>query len=228
MNLPSHQTHGRRPLGDQPLPGGLSPGLLRGRVHELCGPARVAFALMLLQASQGPVIWITPSWLPERPYPCGMADYMHPGRVVFARARRPEDIQWAAEEALRSGAAPMVLIEMPSPPGLTPVRRLHLAAETGAEAAHHAGRVAPLGLILGAGDGGAQGVESRWHIAAAPSPSGLLEEAGIAWRLERRRDRRAPVAAWSLLRQGGGEGASAGGYEKQKITAQPAASITFL
>jgi protein ImuA len=228
MSLPSHQTYGRRPLGDQPLPGGLSPGLLRGRVHEVCGPARVALALMLLGASQGPVVWITASWLPERPYPCGMADYMHPGRVVFARARRPEDIQWAAEEALRSGAAPMVLIEMPSPPGLTPVRRLHLAAETGAEAAHHTGRVAPLGLLLGAGDGGAQGVESRWHMQAAPSPSGLLEEAGVAWRLERRRDRRAPMAAWSLLRQGGGEGASAGGYEKQKITAHPAASITFL
>lgn len=226
MNLPSHQTHGRRPLGDQPLPGGLLPGLLRGRVHELCGPARVALALMLLQASQGPVIWITPSWLPERPYPCGMTDYMHPGRVVFARARRPEDIQWAAEEALRSGAAPMVLIEMPSPPGLTPVRRLHLATETGAEAARHAGRVAPLGLILGAGAGGAQGVESRWHMQAAPSPSGLLEEAGIAWRLERRRDRRAPVAAWALLRQGGDEaGHGSGGGQ---ITARPLATITSL
>ena len=56
--------------------------------------------------------------------------------------------------------------------GVSPARCLAFEdSETGAEAAHHAGRAAPLGLLLSTGDGGAQGVESRWHMAAGPSPS---------------------------------------------------------
>ncbi len=200
MSLPLHHTHGPRALPEQPLPGGLSPGLLRGRVHELCGPSRVSLALMLLHLCDGPVIWVAPSWVPERPYPCGMVDFVHPGRIVFAQARRHEDINWCAEEALRSGAAPVVLVEMPVLPGLTPVRRMHLAAEAGAEAARHAGRPAPLGLLLTAGDGGAQGVESRWHMAPRPAPSGLVDEGGSVWALERRRARGLPPAGWLLTR----------------------------
>ena len=200
MQLLTRHTTAHR---EQPLPGGLQPGLARARVHEICGPARVAFALMILQMCDGPVIWISPSWLPERLYPCGVAEFIDPGRLIFARCRRPEDIQWCAEEGLRAGAAPVVVAEMPSPPALTPVRRLHLSAETGREAAHHAGRPAPLGLLLTAGDGGAQGVESRWHMAAAPTTSALTEDAIPMWTLQRRRARNAPPAEWDLAKAPG-------------------------
>ncbi len=203
MSLPAPSL--ARAFPEQTLPGDIRPGLLRARVHEVCGPARVALALMILQLGDGPVIWVMPSWLPERPYTCGMRDFLHPGRLIFARARRPEDIQWAGEEALRSGAAPVVVMEMLTPPGLTPVRRLHLAAETGREAAHHAARPAPLGLILSPGEGGAQGVESRWHMQAAPSPSGLLDGGGVRWHISRRRARTAPMADWTLHRESGGQ-----------------------
>ncbi|MBN2631639.1 MAG: hypothetical protein JXR75_14000 [Rhodobacteraceae bacterium] len=211
MILPNH-TPSRQPSPDLPLPAGIGPGLARARAHEICGPSRLAWALLLAAQTEGPVIWILPSWLPERPHACGIAGYLHPGRLIFAQARRPEDLQWAAEEALRSGAAPLVLVEMPRPPGLTAVRRMHLAAQAGAEAAHHAGLgPAPLALILCPGDGGAQGAESRWHIRPSPTPSSLTDETGPAWHLERRRDRRAPVAAWSLTRSPTG-----------RLTAQPA------
>ena len=106
------------------------------------------------------------------------------------------------EEALRSGAVPLVVGEVLTPPGLTPVRRLHLAAEAGAEAATHADRLPPLGLILTPGEGGAQGVESRWHLCPSPSGSTLLERRE-AWALRRLRARLAPVAGWRLRRQGG-------------------------
>ena len=203
MPLPILDSHGPRPRPTQPLPAGVEPGLARARVHEVCGPARRTFAAMLMGLCDGPVLWIAPGWMPERLYPCGLRDFADPSRLIMARARRPEDILWTMEEALRSGAIPLVLAELPEPPGLTPVRRLHLAAEAGAEAARHRGRLAPLGLMLTPGDGGAQGVESRWRLTDAPSPSGLLER-GLAWRLDRLRARMAPPAAWSLARTGRG------------------------
>jgi protein ImuA len=90
-------------------------------------------------------------------------------------------------------------------PGLTPVRRLNLAAEAGAEAAHHAGRgIVPLGLMLTPGDGGAAGAESRWRMRPLPSGSTLLEESGPVWHLARERARGAPPAEWRLRREGRG------------------------
>ena len=199
MVLPlHHDSGGRKPLPQQPLPGGLGLGLARGRVHELCGAARTALAALILAQSEGPVIWISPGWLPERLYPPGLCDMADPGRIIFARARRPEDLLWAMEEALRSGAAPMVLADLPAPPALTPIRRQHLACEAGTEAASHRGRLAPLGLILTPGEGGSQGVESRWQMVAAPSGSTLLESRS-AWTLRRLRARMAPPAAWQLF-----------------------------
>ena len=184
---------------DMPLPllpglPGAAFGLVRGRVHEVCGPARRTLAAMAAGQGQdqaaGPVLWLVPGWAPERPMPAGLATWLDPGRLLLATGRRAEDLLWAAEEGLRSGAVPWVVAELPAPPDLTAVRRLHLAAEAG-------GGIGT-GLLLTAGTGGAGGVESRWHMA--PAPDG-------GWRLDRLRARTAPRAAWELLP---GQGAGGG------------------
>lgn len=166
--------------------------LARARVHEICGPARRTLALMVAQETGmqtgGPVIWIQAGWLPERLFPDGISPYIAPARLIFITARRVEDLLWSMEEALRPGAVALVVADLPVPPGLVAVRRLHLAAETGATE----GRVPPLGLILTPGEGGAPGVESRWHLtprhAAAQS----------RWRLERLRARVDPPKVWQV------------------------------
>ena len=164
--------------------------LARGRVHEICGPARWSFALWLAGQSHGPVIWIAPDWERAALNPDGMAEWADPGRFLFVRPSRSQDLLWCAEEALRSGTVPLVVAELPQPPALTPVRRLHLAAEAGGGPR----REAPLALLLTPGDGGAQGIESRWHMA--PAHDGTAQR----WRLERRRARSAPPKAWLLGR----------------------------
>jgi protein ImuA len=178
-----------RPRSLLPLAPGLA--LARGRVHEVCGPARRVLALMAVRAAPGPVLWIAPAWLPERLHPEGVLPFLCPSRLVLVTPRRAEDLLWSVEEALRAGAAAAVVADLPEPPGLTPVRRLQLAAEAGAAE----GPTAPLGLLLLPGEGGAAGVESRWHLAPGP---------GGGWRLERRRARDAPPAAWNL--RAGGRG----------------------
>lgn len=165
--------------------------LTRARAHEFCGPARRSLALMLASRMEGPVYWIQSEWDGDRLHGPGMAEFLDPSRVTFIRPKRADDLLWCMEEVLRSGAVPLVFCELPEPPPLTPVRRLHLAAEAGA--LHGA---PPLGVLLTVGDGGAQGVESRWHLAPAHHADRPL------WHLSRRRARMAPPASFDITWNG--------------------------
>lgn len=167
-------------LGDLALP--------RARAHELCGPARHMLAMLVAGAAQGPVFWIAPAWAADRLNPDGMAALAEPARFTFIATRRAGDILWTLEEVLRSGLVPLAVAELPDLPGMTAVRRLHLAAETGAKE----GSEAPLGLLLTPGEGGAPGIETRWHMAQAHAPG------APGWRLCRRRARTLPPQGWHL------------------------------
>jgi len=187
--------------------------LAPARVHEFCGSARHTLALTVARAMTGPVLWVRSPG--ERGQLCADAvlRFIDPARLVFASPRRQEDTLWAVEEALRSGAAPLVVGDLHAPPGLTPVRRLHLAAETGARE----GAGVPLGLLLTPGDGGAPGVESRW--ALEPEHTGH-RDGDLAWILHRRRARTEPVKSWPL-RWGDGGLTISDASVHEKITRQP-------
>ena len=101
----------------------------------------------------------------------GIRAFLDPARLVFARTRKPAESLWAAEEALRTGEVPLVVADLPAPPALLAVRRLHLAAEAGARSA---GR--PLALLLTPG--------SR-RRARASRPAGSLAPAP-GWATRRR------------------------------------------
>ncbi len=159
--------------------------LTLSRVHEACGPSRYSFAMWLAGQTQGPVLWISPAWEANQLNPDGMMPFADPGRFLFVHPRRAEDLLWCVEESLRSGAIPLIVADLPGAPGLTPVRRMHLAAEQGG-----AMKQAPLGLLLTPGDGGAQGVETRWHMAPAH------QNEARRWVLTRRRARALPPARW--------------------------------
>jgi protein ImuA len=178
--------HGHRPPPGVPFLGDLA--LATARVHEVCGPSRRTFALAVAGALEGPVLWIAPGWAAERLNPEGMLRLVQPSRLLFVTPRRAEDLLWSMEEALRAGAVPLVVADLPAPPALTPVRRLHLAAETGAAE----GACRPLGLIL-TPQGAAPGVETRWSLA--PRHPGTREE---RWEMRRLRARTLPEAAWTV------------------------------
>lgn len=181
-----------RPRPALPFLGDLS--LPLARAHEICGNARRFLAVLIASRMQGPVFWIAPAWQAERLNPEAVGQMFDPGRITFLDPVRAEDLLWCMEEVLRSGAAPLVVADIPAPPGLTAVRRLHLAAETGAADTG----TWPLGLLLTPGQGGAPGIETRWHITGRHGIEGHR-----AWQLERTRARTAPPKVWRLVPQGG-------------------------
>ncbi len=202
----------RQPPRRSVRPVALGPGaeLAPGRAHELCGAGRITLAAILAGMAAanggGPVLWIRPAWAEGRLNPDGLRTFLDPARLVMASPSRGEDVLWSMEEALRSGACAAVVAEPPAAPGLTPVRRLHLAAEAGAE---KTGR-APLGLLLTPGAGGAQGVETRWRLSPAPGWAAALEggaegpaDAHAAWRLELLRARALRPQVWEMRWRGG-------------------------
>ena len=167
-------------------------GLQAARAHEFCGPARRMLALIAAGRAAEPCFWIRPEWGREQVNPEGMLPYANPGKLIFISPLRKEDLLWSTEETLRSGAVPLVVVDVPEPPGITSVRRLHLAAEAGAERTG----VAPTAILLTPGEGGARGIETRWHIV--PRHAGGLTR----WRLERRRARSDPPKAWDVVMRG--------------------------
>jgi len=174
-----------RPDAGQSFLGRLS--LARARVHEAHGPARHTFAVLLAREMSGPVFWIAPAWETARLHATALANFgLDPGRIIFVHGRQEIDLLWTLEEVLRSGAVPLVVGELATPPALTPMRRLHLAAEAGAKT----GR-APLGLLL-TPEGGSTGAESRWQMAPAHG------ETHSGWTLTRERARSDPPKSWTL------------------------------
>jgi protein ImuA len=169
--------------------------LARARAHEVTGPARIVFALAAAARLSGPVLWIQPNWTPERLMGDGVSGWIEPGRLILARARTALDILWTAEEALRAGAVPLVVAELPSLPTLTATRRLHLAAEAGAARA-----TAPLALLLTPEPGGVPGIETRWRLA--PSSPGWASGGPPRWTLTRLRARMAPESTWEMTARG--------------------------
>ena len=188
----SHPLLGRHTMRPAPaislLPGADELCLAQGRVHEVSGPARRTFAMWLAAQTEGPVIWIVASWEKDRLGSDGVSAWIDPARLLFVTPRRGEDLLWTMEEVLRSGAVSLAIADLPDLPGLTQVRRMHLAGETGAQTCHNI----PLGLLVTPGQGGAPGVETRWHMKSSHSTG----EDG--WHLQRLRARTAPHKSWQI------------------------------
>ncbi|TVP70911.1 MAG: hypothetical protein EA339_11675 [Rhodobacteraceae bacterium] len=171
--------------------------LRSGRAHELCGPARRLLALWALAPMSGAILWIRPQWAPEQLAPAGVCPWLDPARLIVLGVTRDTEALACAEEALRAGAVAGVVAELSSPPPLTPLRRLHLAAEAGLA---RRGAQGILALLLTPELGGAPGVESRWHLSPCPSLHEMPCATPIApgWLLRRLRARMTPPAAWQI------------------------------
>ena len=91
--------------------------------------------------------------------PNGVSKWVNPHRFIFVNSPSFKNTLWCIEESLRIGIPPLIIAELEQIPTLTQIRRMHLAAKS-----CKSSKVTPLPLILTPKDGGALGVETRWHI----------------------------------------------------------------
>lgn len=130
-----------------------------GRVHEACGPVAFSFALRTAAVMGADVLWIRESWVPEILNPAGF-DGLEPSRLVQAQAKDQAHTLAVAEEALRDGAVPLVVLQTTAAIGLTAGRRLQLAAKAGGTT----------GLCLIPEGMGSHAAETRWRCTPVFAP----------------------------------------------------------
>jgi len=148
------------------------PKLKNRRVHEVCGPAAVPYALMMASRAAGTIMFIDAAHSAERLHPAGAGCFVDISRLLVARGKSQADILWIAEEALRSRCVPVVIARLPESVDLTAGRRLQLAAEAGRS----------LGLFLIRDGEGSNTAETRWHCTQVnTAPDRPLDSTLFQW-----------------------------------------------
>jgi protein ImuA len=178
-----------------------------GAVHEVAPvswpdmPAAIGFAVSLAVLRQEragkPVLWLrlgAQAGEMGELYGAGLHQLGLPrSRLLTARVKKPGDLLWALEEALRSGVASLVIADAPpAASDLTISRRLQLAAASGLTPAILLSQKPMTGGTAGA---------TRWQVRAAPSSppvDDLLAPGNPAWALSLTRCRGGKPGEWSV------------------------------
>ncbi|TQS70805.1 hypothetical protein ERN12_13165 [Rhodobacteraceae bacterium] len=129
--------------------------LRAGRVHEVCGPSAIGFAAVAAAQTASGVLYIRERWHTEQIHPSGLGAILPPERVLLARPANHTDALAVAEEALKDGVLPFVIIGISQPLNLREGRRLQLAAKAGGTT----------GLCLIAQNMGSNAAETRWRAS---------------------------------------------------------------
>ncbi len=187
---------------DGHLPGG---GLARASLHEIAGSgpetehaaAASLFTAGLCVAAGGMVLWVLQGRDLFAPALAGAG--LHPDRVIYAEAGRPEAVLLALEDALHHRGLACVVGELSGPLTLTASRRLHLACETVGTPAFLLRRSRRHDDPALAAPNAAA---TRWRVASLPSPPPLAhapDVRGLArarWRLDLVRCRGGEPRSW--------------------------------
>ncbi|MBM1817504.1 hypothetical protein JQW92_20175 [Sulfitobacter pseudonitzschiae] len=127
------------------------------RVHEVCGAGAMGFAAI---AARGPVLWIREAWLSDTLTPQGLLPLFDPSQLLLARPKDQMDALAVAEEALKDGALPYVVLEITRPLDLREGRRVQLAAKAGGTT----------GVCIIPENMGSNASETRWRATPVFEP----------------------------------------------------------
>lgn len=130
------------------------------RVHEICGPAAFAFTAITTALTRCTFLWVHEAWRADRLHPAGFIPFLTPSDLLLVCTRNQTDSLAVAEEALRDGTLPFVVIEITRPLNLREGRRLQLAAKSGSTT----------GLCIIPEGMGSNAAETRWRATPIFDP----------------------------------------------------------
>ncbi len=105
-------------------------------------------------------MWACEIWQATQINPTGFSPFLDPQKLLLAKARDQVEVLALAEEALRSGAVSLVVMDLSKSLSLTAGRRLQLAAEAGKT----------IGLCIIPEGMGSNAAETRWRCTPVFSP----------------------------------------------------------
>ena len=170
-----------------------------GKIHELCGPAKIRMAILIGAKTKGLIAWIRPDWEEFIINADSISYWFSPNQLLFINAKNKNDLFFATEEVLRSGISEVTITELPKIPSSLHMRRINFALNSGFKSKTAKN---PLSLILSPNRGGLTSVESRWYASNLPCWKNLtdkdLSELKYKWYLKRTFSKTDPVKEWVI------------------------------
>ena len=170
-----------------------------GKIHEVCGPAKIRIVTLISAKTKGLIIWIRPDWENFIINTDAISHWFSPNQLLLISAKNKNEIFFATEEVLRSGISEITITEIPEIPNSLQMRRIHLAMTYGMKSNNAKN---PLTLILSPNKGGATSIESRWYASTLPSWKNFINTGDSnleqKWYLKRLFSRTDPVKEWSI------------------------------
>ncbi|WP_420549578.1 ImuA family protein [Curvivirga sp.] len=140
-------------------------GIPSHAVHAINGPAALFFLLRLLSVplTGQTILWCRSAKAREVPYGPALLEYgLNPEDILFVQCDNMQDLLWSYEEALKSRAIRIAVLEPEAVINLIESRRLQLAAEIGGS----------IGFLLSQNPdyvSRANALFSRWYISPLPT-----------------------------------------------------------
>ena len=139
------------------------PGLFlkRGSIHQIAGPSRFIFALIIARNIKSYVTWIRRKECTVSLYPDGLTSWVDTNKFILVDTMTSQESTWVIEEFLKSGVSELLVCELHKPIQYSSLRRIILSLKNAAEERYS---TLPIILLVSSSQNKIIGVESRWYM----------------------------------------------------------------
>ena len=139
------------------------PGLFlkRGRIHQVAGPSRLIFALIIARNIKNYITWIREKECSNSLYPDGLTSWVDINKFILVDSITSQESTWVMEEFLKSGVSELLVCELHKPIQYSSLRRIILSFKNVAE---EKDSTLPIILLVSSFQNKITGVESRWYM----------------------------------------------------------------
>ena len=139
------------------------PGLFlkRGGVHQVSGPSRFIFALIIARNIKNYITWIREKECANSLYPDGLTSWVDINKFILVDSITSQESAWIMEEFLKSDVSELLVCELNKPIQYSSLRRITLSFKNVAE---EKDSTLPIILLVSSFDNKVTGVESRWYM----------------------------------------------------------------